>query len=75
MPAQFENSEKSEGSKLLASIHTIQEQFDNCTKFDGKNLIAGLTGNGVRLLSHTLAHATSSQEVQQIARLPFPNED
>ena len=37
MATHFENDEKCDGSKILASVHTMQEQFDNGRKFDGKN--------------------------------------
>ena len=34
-PAHFENGEKCDGSKIWASVHTLQEQFENDNKFDG----------------------------------------
>ena len=37
MPAHFENGEKSDGSKILASVHTIPAQFENGRKFGSKN--------------------------------------
>ena len=37
MPAHFENGEKSDGSKICASIHTIPAQFENGRNFDIKN--------------------------------------
>ena len=37
MPANFENGEKSDGSKIWASVHTIPAQFENGRKFDSKN--------------------------------------
>ena len=36
MPAHFENGERSDGSKIGASVHTIPAQFENGRKFDGK---------------------------------------
>ena len=35
MTAHFENGQKCDGSKLLASVHTIPAQFENGRKFDG----------------------------------------
>ena len=37
MPAHFENSEKCDGCKIWASVHTIPEQFENGRNLDGKN--------------------------------------
>ena len=37
MPAHFENGEKSDGTKIWASVHTIRAQFENGRKFDSKN--------------------------------------
>ena len=37
MPAHYENGEKCDGSKFLASVHTIPAQFENSRKFDSKN--------------------------------------
>ena len=37
MPAHFENGEKSDGSKICASIHTRPAQFENGRNFDIKN--------------------------------------
>ena len=37
MPAHFENGEKCDVCKVLASVHTIPEQFENGKKLDGKN--------------------------------------
>ena len=39
MPAHFENCEKCDGSKILASVNTILEQFENDKKFDGKKTL------------------------------------
>ena len=36
MPADFENDEKCDGSKIWASVHTMPEQFENGQKFAGK---------------------------------------
>ena len=36
MPAHLENGDKSDGSKISASVHTIPVQFENGRKFDGK---------------------------------------
>ena len=36
MPVHFENGEKCDGCKVLASIHTIPEQFENGRNLDGK---------------------------------------
>ena len=36
MRAHFENGEKSDGSKICASVHTIPAQFENGRKFYGK---------------------------------------
>ena len=37
MPAHFENGEKSDGSKIWASVRTMPAQFENGRKFDSKN--------------------------------------
>ena len=42
MPAQFENDEKSDGSKISASVHTMPAQFENGRKFDDKNWLQDL---------------------------------
>ena len=43
MPAaHFEDDEKYDGSKILASVHTMPEQFENGRRFDGKKLVASL---------------------------------
>ena len=42
MPAHFENGEKSDGCKTCASVHTMQEQFENDRKLDGKNSLQDL---------------------------------
>ena len=39
MPAHFENGEKCDGSKILASANTMPQESENRTKFDGKNLL------------------------------------
>ena len=36
MPVHSENGEKCDGCKVLASIHTIPEQFENGRNLDGK---------------------------------------
>ena len=36
MPAHFENGEKCDGSKILASVHMMPEQFKNGREYDGK---------------------------------------
>ena len=36
MPAHFENGEECDGCKILASVHTIPEQFENGRNLDGK---------------------------------------
>ena len=40
MPAHFENDEKCDGSKILASVHTIPARFDYDRKFDSNKLFA-----------------------------------
>ena len=42
MPADFENDEKSDGSKIWASVHTMPAQFENGRKFDDKNWLQDL---------------------------------
>ena len=37
MPAHFENGKKCDGSKILVSVHTMQGQFENDRKLNGKN--------------------------------------
>ena len=39
MPAHFENSEKCDGGKICASVHTMPEQFENDRKFDSKKTL------------------------------------
>ena len=36
--AHFQNGEKCDGSKLLASVYSMPEQFENITNSDGKNV-------------------------------------
>ena len=42
MPAHFENDEKSDGSKILASVHTMPAKSENGRKFDDKNSLQDL---------------------------------
>ena len=39
MPAKFENDEKGDGSKFLASMHTILAQYENGMKLHGERLV------------------------------------
>ena len=45
MPAKFENIEKCDGNKILASLHTIPAQFEIIRKLDGRKKGCNLPKN------------------------------
>ena len=49
MPAHFENGEKCDGCKILASVHTIPQRFENGMKLDGKNSLQDFDAKEVYL--------------------------
>ena len=49
MPAHFENGEKCDGCKTLASVHTMPEQFENGRKLDGNNSLQDFDAKEVSL--------------------------
>ena len=51
MQARFENNEKCDGSKILASVHTIRAQFENDRNFDTTNSLQSAQESNAKEIS------------------------